>query len=109
LNLKNKTMEQILAFVLGVGIALLGWGVVVAFRTASKVAKQEKQLTDIENWISRNDELVNRRIDQEIDRVDNLHKDSISFTDSRVDKLEQKLTSIDKGGCEPVKDKLIKG
>lgn len=89
-------MEQILAFVLGVGIALLAWGVVVAFRTASKVAKQEKQLTEIENWISRNDELVNRRIDQEIDRVDNLHKDSISFTDSRVDKLEQKLTSTPK-------------
>ena len=89
-------MEQILAFVLGVGIALLAWGVVVAFRTASKVAKQEKQLTEIENWISRNDELVNRRIDQEIDRVDNLHKESISFTDSRVDKLEQKLTSTPK-------------
>jgi septation ring formation regulator EzrA len=103
-------MEQILAFVLGVGIALLGWGVVVAFRTASKVAKQEKQLTDIENLISRNDELVNRRIDQEIDRVNNLHKDSISFTDSRVDRLEQKLTSIDNDGCEPVKKKkLIKG
>ena len=85
-------MEQILAFVLGVGIALLAWGVVVAFRTASKVAKQEKQLTEIQNWISRNDELVNRRIDQEVDRVNNLHKDSISFTDSRVDKLEQKLT-----------------
>ena len=102
-------MEQILAFVLGVGIALLGWGVVVAFRTASKVAKQEKQLTGIENLISRNDELVNRRIDQEIDRVNNLHKDSISFTDSRVDKLEQKLTSINNDGCEPVKKKLIKG
>jgi hypothetical protein len=103
-------MEQILAFVLGVGIALLGWGVVVAFRTASKVAKQEKQLTDIENLISRNDELINRRIDQEIDRVNNLHKDSISFTDSRVDRLEQKLSSIDNDGCEPVKKKkLIKG
>jgi sensor domain CHASE-containing protein len=103
-------MEQILAFVLGVGIALLGWGVVVAFRTASKVAKQEKELTEVQNWISRNDELVNRRIDQEIDRVNNLHKDSISFTDSRVDKLEQKLTSIDNDGCEPVKKKkLIKG
>ena len=103
-------MEQILAFVLGVGIALLGWGVVVAFRTASKVAKQEKQLTDIENWISRNDELVNRRIDQEVDRVNRLHSDSISFTDSRVDKLEQKLTSIDSNGCEPVKKKkLING
>jgi hypothetical protein len=102
-------MEQILAFVLGAGIALLGWGVVVAFRTASKVTKQEKQLTDIENWISRNDESVNRRIDQEVDRVNNLHKDSISFTNSRVDKLEQKLTSIDNDGCEPVKKKLIKG
>jgi septation ring formation regulator EzrA len=102
-------MEQILTFVLGVSGALLVWGVVVAFRTAKKVAKQEKQLTDIENWISRNDELVNRRIDQEIDRVNNLHKDSISFTDSRVDRLEQKLSSIDNDGCKPVKKKLIKG
>jgi len=103
-------MEQILAFVLGVGIALLAWGVVVAFRTASKVTKQEKQLTDIENWISRNDELVNRRIDQEVDRVNKLYSDCISYTDSRVDKLEQKLTSIDSNGCEPVKKrKLING
>jgi septation ring formation regulator EzrA len=113
-------MEQILAFVLGVSIALFIWGVVVVFKTASKVVKQEKQLTEIENWISRNDELVNRRIDQEIDRVNNLHKDSISFTDSRVDRLEQKLTSIDndgckpvkkidQDGCEPVKKKLLKG
>jgi hypothetical protein len=45
---------------------------------------------EITNWISRNDELVNRRIDQEVHRVNRLHQDSISFTDSRVDKLEQK-------------------
>ena len=102
-------MTEILAFVLGVGIVTFGWVVVVAFRTVSKVAKQEKQLTDIENWISRNDELVNRRIDQEVDRVNNLHKDIISYTNSRVDRLEQKLTSIDSDGCEPVKKKLIKG
>jgi hypothetical protein len=96
-------MEQILAFVLGASGALLIWGVVVAFRTASKVVKQERELTEIQNWISRNDELVNRRIDQEVDRVNRLHQDSISFTDSRVDKLEQKLTSIDNDGCKPVK------
>jgi hypothetical protein len=35
--------------------------------------------------------------------------DCIRHTDSRVDKLEQKLTSIDRNGCEPVKDKLLKG
>ncbi len=103
-------MEQISAFVLGVSAVTFIWVVVVAFRTASKVAKQEKQLTEIENWISRNDELVNRRIDQEIDRVNKLYSDCISYTDSRVDKLEQKLTSINNDGCEPVKKKkLING
>jgi hypothetical protein len=83
-------MEQILAFVLGVGIALLAWGVVVAFKTASKVTKQEKQLTDMENWLMRNDELVNRRIEEEITRVNTIYDNCIRYTDSRVDKLEHK-------------------
>lgn len=86
-------MTEILTFVLGVVAVLFVWGVVVVINTADKVAEQEALLSDIQNWISRNEELVNRRIDQEIDRVDTLHRDSISFTDSRVDKLEQKLTS----------------
>ena len=63
------------------------------FKT-SKLAKQnEESIRNIEEWISRNDEMVNRRIDQEIDRVNNLHTDSISFTNSRVDKLESKITT----------------
>jgi len=103
-------MEQILAFVLGVNAVAFVWVVVVVFKTASKVTKQEKQLTEIENWISRNDELVNRRIDEEITRVDTIYDNCIRYTDSRVDKLEQKLTSIDSNGCEPVKKKkLING
>ena len=89
-------MEQILAFVLGAGAGLIIWGVVVAFRTAKLAKQNEESIRNIEEWVSRNDEMVNRRIDQEIDRTDNLHKDSISFTDSRVDKLEAKLTSIPK-------------
>jgi hypothetical protein len=89
-------MEQILAFVLGVGIALFVWGVVVAFKTVKKVKQIEQRITGHQEWILRNDDLVNRRIDQEVDRVNNLHTDSISFTDSRVDKLEQKLTSTPK-------------
>ncbi len=86
-------MEQILAFVLGAGAGLIIWGVVVAFRT-SKLAKQNEQsILHIEEWILKNDESVNRRIDQEIERVDRLHLDSISFTNSRVDKLESKITT----------------
>ena len=84
-------MEQILAFVLGVSAVAFVWVVVVAFKTASKVKELERAISGNQDWISRNDELVNRRIDQEIDRVNRLHQDSISFTDSRVDKLDTKL------------------
>jgi hypothetical protein len=101
-------MEQILAFVLGASIAIFIWVVVVAFKTVNKVEELSTTIDGIVHVINRNDELVNRRIDQEIDRTDNLHSESISFTNSRVDKLEQKLTSVDKNGCEPAK-KLLKG
>ena len=85
-------MEQILAFVLGAGTGLVIWGVVVAFKT-SKLAKQnEESIRSIGEWISRNDEMVNRRIDQEIDRTNNLYNDSIRHTDSRVDKLDAKFS-----------------
>jgi hypothetical protein len=81
---------------------------VVVFKTAKLAEQNEQSIRNLEEWISRNDELVNRRIDQEIDRVNRLHQDSISFTDSRVDKLEAKILSVDKDGCEPTK-KLLKG
>lgn len=101
-------MEQILAFVLGVSAVAFVWVVVVVFKTASKVKVLERQLTDHESVINRNDELVNRRMDQEIDRVNQIANDCIRHTDSRVDRLESKILSVDKDGCKPAK-KLIKG
>jgi predicted PurR-regulated permease PerM len=89
-------MEQILAFVLGVSIALFVWGVVVAFKTVKKVEQIEQWITGHQEWIQRNDEMVNRRIDQEVDRTNSIFNDCIRHTDSRVDKLEAKLTSIPK-------------
>ena len=96
-------MEQILAFVLGVGAVAFVWVVVVAFKTVKKVKQIEQRITGHQEWILRNDELVNRRIDQEIDRVNTIHMDSIRYTDSRVDKLEQKY--LDQTQAK----KLIKG
>ena len=89
-------MEQILAFVLGVGAVAFVWVVVTAFKTLKKVKQIEQAITGHQEWILRNDELVNRRIDQEIDRTNNIFNDCIRHTDSRVDKLEAKLTSIPK-------------
>jgi hypothetical protein len=84
-------MEQILAFVLGVSAGVLIWAVVVAFRTTKKVNTLSEKLDGIAHQIDRNDELVNRRIDGHIDFTTNLHKDSLAYTDSRVDKLETKF------------------
>ena len=86
-------MEQILAFVLGAGAGLVIWGVVVAFRTAKLAKQNEESIRHMEEWISRNDEMVNRRIDQEIDRVNQIANDCIKHTNSRVDKLESKITT----------------
>lgn len=96
-------MEQILAFVLGVSAGVLIWAVVVAFRTTKKVNTLSEKLDGVLYQIDRNDELVNRRIDGQIDFVTNLHKESLSYTDSRVDKLEAKITSVNEDGCKPVK------
>jgi hypothetical protein len=86
-------MEQILAFVLGAGAGVLIWGVVVAFRTAKLAKQNEESIRNLGQWISRNDEMVNRRIDQEIDQVNRIANDCIKHTDSRVDKLESKITT----------------
>lgn len=101
-------MEQILAFVLGVSAALLVWGVVVAFKTASKVKEIEKQFQALYTELSQRDELVNRRIDQEIDRVDLIYTNILSTLDSRIDKLDAKFCKDGKALTEKSKE-ILKG
>jgi len=91
-------MEQILAFVLGVGAVAFVWVVVVAFKAANRLNEVEGLLKDLEQAydimdrrIDERDQLANRRIDQEIDRVDQIYRECISHTDSRLDKLTNKL------------------
>lgn len=84
-------IEQILAFVLGAGSVSIIWGVVVAFKTARKLKEVQEEVPNIYLRITEMDEQLNRRIDQEVDRIDKLHTDSIKYTDSRVDKLESKI------------------
>ena len=83
-------MTEILAFVLGVNIVLLIVGAMLLVKTIKKVEELDSRVNDNIYEARQNYELINRRIDQEIDRVNNLYRDSISFTDSRVDKLEAK-------------------
>ena len=101
-------MEQILAFVLGVGAVAFVWAVVVAFKTTKKVNDINMAINDIYQVIRENDGLVNRRIDQEIDRVSQIYSESIKYTDSRVDKLDAKFCSDGRALTEKSKE-FLKG
>ena len=108
-------MEQILAFVLGVGAVAFVWVVVTVFKTASKVEDLKRDFESIINLIDENRKLsyeqclaLDRRMDQEIDRVNNLYTDSIRYTDSRVDKLDAKFCSDGKALTEKSKE-FLKG
>ena len=95
-------MAEILAFVLGISIVLLIVGAMLLVKTIKKVEELDSRINDNIYEARQNYELINKRIDQEIDRVNNLYRDSISFTNSRVDKLEAKLT----GTSKPVEKKV---
>ena len=101
-------MEQILAFVLGVSAVIFVWVVVVAFKTSRKVKNIESALEGIFHQMDRNDEMINRRIDQEIDRMDKIHLECIRYTDSRVDKLDAKFCSDGRALTEKSKE-FLKG
>ena len=72
---------------------LLGAAIITLIYQGVKLNKVSKQVTalkgnenEITTWIQRNDELVNRRIDQEIDRNDRLHTDAIRGINQKKDK-----------------------
>ena len=94
-------METLVTFGLGAGTVLIGIGIAVVFKLVKQVKELVKCVTDMEIVISRNEEMLNLRIDQEIDRVDNIHISLDSAIDSRIDKLETRLT---RGNKQVLKD-----
>lgn len=84
-------MEIIIAFVSGVVAVLLVSGVVIAFRTKKQVSNLKTEINDVIRELLDRDRMANQRIDQEIERVDNLNNNLHSYIDSRLDKLENKI------------------
>jgi len=84
-------MTEILAFILGVSAVAFVLVVVVTFKTAKLAKQNEEDIRSIKQWILRNDEMINRRIDQEIERTNQEVGTIYSVIDSRLDKLEAKI------------------
>lgn len=91
-------MEQTIAFVLGVLAVLAVAGVVSMFKTRGQVKDLYEEIEDLQKVINELEldlntasDLLERRIDQEIDRVDRLDGEQYKYIDSRTDKMESRL------------------
>jgi len=86
-------METLLTFSLGAGAVLIILGIVAVVRLVKQVKELAEAVSVLELEVSQNEELINRRVDQEIDRVDQIYTNILSIIDSRLDKLETKITN----------------
>ena len=86
-------METLVTFSLGAGAVLIILGIVAVVRLVKQVKELAEAVSTLELEVSQNEELINRRVDQEIDRVDQIYTNILSIIDSRLDKLEAKITN----------------
>jgi hypothetical protein len=91
-------MEQIIAFVLGVLLVATPVVVYSMFRTSRKLRvlrNDVEYLTEVIEDLERNfenrNELIDRRIDQEIDRLNVTSDKLYKHIDSKTDKVESRL------------------
>jgi hypothetical protein len=86
-------METLVTFGLGAGAVLIILGIVAVVRLVNQVNDLEKIVMDLDIVINQNEQTLNRRIDQEIDRVNEMYSRIDSAIDSRLDKLETRITN----------------
>ena len=60
---------------------------------AAAMRTMDQRFDDTYRCIDERTLRIDQRIDQEIDRTDRIHEDVIKYIDSRIDKLDAKLTS----------------
>ena len=98
---------DIISFGLGISSVVVIILIIVTVNAIVKLEKLKEKVSSletdyafrfghIERMIDQNSELDNRRIDGEIDRTDKLVEDLYRTIDSRLDKLEAKLTDSNK-------------
>ena len=84
-------------FLLGVSatvlVGILVWLIINIVKTLKKVKSLEEQERGIWATIDAKYDSIERKIDQAIDLVQRRIDENYSYTDSRFDKLENKLTN----------------
>ena len=86
-------METLVTFSLGAGAVLIILGIVAVVRLVKQVKELAEDISTLESEVNANEQLIDRRVDREIDRVDQIHTNILSIIDSRLDKAETKYTT----------------
>ena len=91
-------MEHTITFVLGVLFVLAIAGVYNMFKTRGQVKDLYEEIEDLQKVINELEldltttgDSLNRRIDQEIERMNQIEDKLYKYTDSRTDKIESRL------------------
>ena len=94
-------MEQLLYFVLGVLTVATLVGVVNMFRTAVQVKNLRDELQTIQDYVDtlareqdHREELLNRRIDGEIDRIDRIGDKTIDYADTLNNHVHDEMNKL---------------
>jgi predicted PurR-regulated permease PerM len=81
-------METLITFGLGAGTVLIIIGVMAVFKLVRQTRELIKQVADIEIVLGRSEEMLYRRISEEVDKTDNQMQNLYSVMDSRIDNVE---------------------
>ena len=84
-------METLITFGLGAGTVLIIIGVMAVFKLVRQTRELIKQVADIEIVLGRSEEMLYRRISEEVDKTDSQMQNLYSVMDSRFDKFEARL------------------
>ena len=94
-------MEQTIAFVLGVFAVLALAGVLNMFKTRVQIKDLYTEIEDLQNVINelereihRDNEMLDRRIDQEIDRIDSVSRTLHDYADTLNNHAQDEMNKL---------------
>lgn len=111
-------MNELIYFIAGAGLALIGFEVYLVLTLIRRISNLEQQSNIFEkdffnmqlelerNHLDANQNLYDfdRNLQLDLNNYKTELGECYKYTDSRLDKLEHKLTEMYKNGCEPVQN-----
>jgi len=98
-----ENLEFVLGMFTSIGVLGLGYAIVGIVKVKQRSNDFEEIINGTQLDLGNNQREMHLRVDGEVKDLKNQIEILYRHIDSRFDKFENRLTKIDKDGCEPVK------